>query len=62
MNLGVGGKTAVATGSTAEIGLGIATALASKGPSGTENIYKIYAGSFKDQAHLDAIAGEPNRL
>jgi phosphoglucomutase len=24
-------------------------------PSGTENIYKIYAESFKDQAHLDAI-------
>ena len=24
-------------------------------PSGTENIYKIYAESFKDEAHLDAI-------
>jgi phosphoglucomutase len=24
-------------------------------PSGTESIYKIYAESFKDQAHLDAI-------
>jgi phosphoglucomutase len=24
-------------------------------PSGTENIYKIYAESFKDQAHLNAI-------
>ena len=24
-------------------------------PSGTENIYKIYAESFKGQAHLDAI-------
>jgi phosphoglucomutase len=24
-------------------------------PSGTENIYKIYAESFRDQAHLDAI-------
>jgi phosphoglucomutase len=22
-------------------------------PSGTENIYKIYAESFKDQSHLD---------
>src|SRR5205807_7363749 len=27
-------------------------------PSGTENIYKIYAESFKSQAHLDAIVGE----
>jgi phosphoglucomutase len=27
-------------------------------PSGTENIYKIYAESFKDQAHLDAILSE----
>jgi phosphoglucomutase len=27
-------------------------------PSGTENIYKIYAESFKDQAHLQAIVGE----
>jgi phosphoglucomutase len=27
-------------------------------PSGTENIYKIYAESFKDQAHLDRIVNE----
>jgi phosphoglucomutase len=27
-------------------------------PSGTENIYKIYAESFRDQAHLDAIVTE----
>ena len=27
-------------------------------PSGTENIYKIYAESFKSQAHLDAIVSE----
>jgi phosphoglucomutase len=27
-------------------------------PSGTENIYKIYAESFKDQSHLDAIVSE----
>jgi phosphoglucomutase len=26
-------------------------------PSGTEAIYKIYAESFKDEAHLDAIVG-----
>jgi len=24
-------------------------------PSGTENIYKIYAESFRDQAHLHGI-------
>jgi phosphoglucomutase len=27
-------------------------------PSGTENIYKIYAESFKDQNHLNAILGQ----
>jgi phosphoglucomutase len=27
-------------------------------PSGTENIYKIYAESFKDRAHLDAVVSE----
>ena len=27
-------------------------------PSGTEDIYKIYAESFKDQAHLNAILTE----
>ena len=26
-------------------------------PSGTEAVYKIYAESFKDEAHLDAIVG-----
>ncbi|HWY88523.1 MAG TPA: phosphoglucomutase (alpha-D-glucose-1,6-bisphosphate-dependent) [Gemmataceae bacterium] len=31
-------------------------------PSGTENIYKIYAESFKDQGHLDAIVTEAQRL
>jgi phosphoglucomutase len=31
-------------------------------PSGTENIYKIYAESFKDQAHLDAIAAEAQKI
>lgn len=31
-------------------------------PSGTENIYKIYAESFKDQAHLDAIVAEAQRI
>jgi phosphoglucomutase len=31
-------------------------------PSGTENIYKIYAESFKDQAHLDAILNEAQQI
>jgi len=31
-------------------------------PSGTENIYKIYAESFKNQAHLEAIVIEAQRL
>jgi phosphoglucomutase len=31
-------------------------------PSGTENIYKIYAESFKGQAHLDAIVAEAQRV
>jgi phosphoglucomutase len=31
-------------------------------PSGTENIYKIYAESFKDEVHLDAIVSEAQRI
>ena len=31
-------------------------------PSGTENIYKIYAESFRDQAHLDAIVQEAEKI
>jgi phosphoglucomutase len=31
-------------------------------PSGTENIYKIYAESFKSAAHLDALVGEAKAL
>jgi phosphoglucomutase len=31
-------------------------------PSGTENIYKIYAESFKDQAHLNAILSEAEEI
>jgi phosphoglucomutase len=31
-------------------------------PSGTENIYKIYAESFKDRAHLDAIASQAQEI
>jgi len=31
-------------------------------PSGTENIYKIYAESFQNQAHLDAIVSEAEEI
>jgi phosphoglucomutase len=31
-------------------------------PSGTENLYKIYAESFKGQAHLDAIVSEAQAM
>jgi phosphoglucomutase len=31
-------------------------------PSGTENIYKIYAESFRDQAHLDEIVNEARQI
>jgi phosphoglucomutase len=31
-------------------------------PSGTENIYKIYAESFKSQAHLNAIVSEAREM
>jgi phosphoglucomutase len=31
-------------------------------PSGTENIYKIYAESFKSQNHLDAIVSEAQEI
>ena len=31
-------------------------------PSGTENIYKIYAESFKDERHLQAIVSEAQKI
>jgi phosphoglucomutase len=31
-------------------------------PSGTENIYKIYAESFRDQRHLDAMVAEAQQI
>lgn len=31
-------------------------------PSGTENIYKIYAESFKDEAHLNRIVSEAQQI
>jgi phosphoglucomutase len=31
-------------------------------PSGTENVYKIYAESFRGPTHLDAVVGEAQRI
>ena len=31
-------------------------------PSGTENIYKIYAESFRDEAHLEEIVSEAQEI
>ena len=31
-------------------------------PSGTENLYKIYAESFKDQPHLDSLVNEAQQI
>ena len=31
-------------------------------PSGTENIYKIYAESFKDEHHLKTIVTEAEQI
>ena len=31
-------------------------------PSGTENLYKIYAESFKDEQHLQAIVAEAQQM
>jgi phosphoglucomutase len=31
-------------------------------PSGTESIYKIYAETFQDQAHLNAILSEAEEI
>src|SRR4029450_8298601 len=31
-------------------------------PSGTENLYKIYAESFVDQSHLDALVAEARAI
>jgi phosphoglucomutase len=31
-------------------------------PSGTENIYKIYAESFKGESHLNAITSEAQEI
>jgi phosphoglucomutase len=31
-------------------------------PSGTENLYKLYAESFTSQAHLEAMVGEGRKI
>ena len=31
-------------------------------PSGTENIYKIYAESFRNPSHLDALVSEAQEI
>ncbi len=31
-------------------------------PSGTENVYKIYAESFRDRSHLDALVNEAQQI
>ena len=31
-------------------------------PSGTENLYKVYAESFRDEKHLEAIVGEARQI
>jgi len=58
-------KLTRAPGNNAEIGgLKIVTASGwfAARPSGTENIYKIYAESFKDAAHLAALVAEAHAL
>ncbi len=31
-------------------------------PSGTEDVYKVYAESFKSQEHLDAIVAQAQEI
>ena len=58
-------KLTRAPGNNAPIGgLKVATATGwfAARPSGTEDIYKIYAESFKDQTHLNAIVDEAKQI
>ena len=59
------GKLTRAPGNNAAIGgLKVVTAngwFAAR-PSGTENVYKIYAESFRDQSHLDALVNEAQEI
>jgi phosphoglucomutase len=58
-------KLTVAPGNGAPIGgLKVTTASGwfAARPSGTENIYKVYAESFRDEAHLAAIVDEAQSI
>lgn len=58
-------KLTRATGNDAPIGgLKVVTASGwfAARPSGTEDVYKIYAESFQDQKHLEAIVGEAQAI
>jgi phosphoglucomutase len=59
------GKLTRAPGNNAAVGgLKVVTAngwFAAR-PSGTENVYKIYAESFRDQSHLDALVNEAQEI
>jgi phosphoglucomutase len=37
-------------------------ATAGSRPSGTENLHKLYAESFKDEAHLDGVLSEAQEI
>lgn len=58
-------KLSVAPGNNAPIG-GVKVVTANgwfaARPSGTENIYKIYAESFKDETHLEGIVAEAREI
>jgi phosphoglucomutase len=59
------GKLTSAPGNKAPIGgLKVVTASGwfAARPSGTENIYKIYAESFRDQSHLNALVDEAQQI
>jgi phosphoglucomutase len=61
----IAGKLTRAAGNDAPIG-GLKVIAASgwfaARPSGTENLYKLYAESFRDEAHLEAIIGEAQEI
>jgi phosphoglucomutase len=59
------GKLTRAPGNNAPIGgLKVLTASGwfAARPSGTENIYKIYAESFRDESHLDTLVNEAQQI
>ena len=60
-----GAKLTNAPGNDAPIGgLKVVTASGwfAARPSGTENIYKVYAESFRDEKHLQAIVSEAQAI